>query len=96
MASDMNSSLVTGFMRSSFETHLAVIKHYGEWAHGGEPERVAKEWEQAGFSVPATLAALDQDYEWPDDAAAAGIDKDLEYYSNFEKQVLSDHRKKTR
>lgn len=93
MASNITSSLHRGFLQSSFETHLAVITHFGEWAHGGEPERVAAEWKQAGFSVPATLAALDQDYEWPDDAASAGIVKSLEYYVNREKMLLSDHRK---
>lgn len=41
------------------QTMQEVIENYGEWAHAGEPEQTAAEWEGYGFTPAEAAAWLD-------------------------------------
>lgn len=67
--------------REATPSHEGVIALFGDYATGGEPvKKIAAEWREAGFSVAATMAALDAGYFYPEDATE--IDKLLTEYHN--------------
>ena len=45
-----------------------VLEHYGWWAHGGEVERIAKEWREEGFTASEVDQWLEADVCWACDA----------------------------
>ena len=41
-----------------------VLEHYGYWAHGGDVDRVAKEWVEEGFTDKQVELWLEADVCW--------------------------------